>query len=155
MKKTVKTIIKKVPIKITKKAPLKKKVKYFETIGKRKTAVARVRMWDGKGKDFLVNKKPFKDYFQSIELQQVVLIPLVKLDCEDKFRFEVIVHGGGIQAQAGAIRHGISKALINFDSTTFRARLKKAGFLTRDSRKRERKKFGLKRARRAPQWRKR
>ncbi len=145
MKKTVKT---------KKKIPVKKKIKYSETIGKRKTAVARVRMWDKKGKDFLVNKKPFKDYFQSVELQQVVLAPLVKMDCEDKFKFEVVVHGGGLQAQAGAIRHGISRALLNFDPT-FRARLKKAGFLTRDSRKRERKKFGLKRARRAPQWRKR
>jgi len=153
MKKIVKTI-KKAPIKTAKKMPVKKNIKYSETIGKRKTAVARVRMWEEKGKEFLVNKKPFKDYFQTIELQQVALIPLVKLSCEDKFKFEVLVRGGGIQAQAEAIRHGISKALLNFDPT-FRARLKKEGFLTRDSRKRERKKFGLKRARRAPQWRKR
>ncbi len=145
MKKTVKTI---------KKAPVKKNIKYSEEIGKRKTAVARVRMWNEKGKDFLVNKKSLKDYFQSDELQQVVLTPLVKLDCENKFKFEVVVRGGGIQAQAEAIRHGISKALVNFDPTS-RLRLKKAGFLTRDSRRRERKKFGLKRARRAPQWRKR
>jgi len=145
MKKIVKTI---------KKTPVKKKIKYTEAIGKRKTAVARVRMWNEKGKDFLVNKKSLKDYFQSVELQQIVLTPLVKLDCEDKFRFEVVVSGGGIQAQAGAIRHGISRSLLNFDPTS-RIRLKKEGFLTRDSRKRERKKFGLKRARRAPQWKKR
>ena len=141
-------------VKTTKKTPVKKKIKYSESIGKRKTAVARVRMWDEKGKDFLVNKKSLKDYFQSVELQQIVLTPLVKLDCEDKFRFEVVVSGGGIQAQAGAIRHGISRSLLNFDPTS-RIRLKKEGFLTRDSRKRERKKFGLKRARRAPQWKKR
>jgi len=133
--------------------PKAKKEKYFEMMGKRKTAAARVRLSQG-GKGFLVNGKSLEEYFPTFELQQVIKSPLDKMDCLDKFGLSIRVRGGGYQAQAEAIRHGITKALVFFNPE-FRKPLKDAGFLTRDSRMRERKKFGLKRARRAPQWRKR
>lgn len=141
-----------------KKTPKKEKnKKYFSAIGRRKTAIARVRLFNTKekqGEDFLVNEKSLKEYFPINEMQEVILSPLKEANCLDLFNFSVKVKGGGVSAQAGAIRHGISKALILFDSE-LRKKLKKLGFLTRDPRMRERKKFGLKRARRAPQWSKR
>ena len=127
---------------------------YFESIGRRKTAIARVRLYSQGDKTFLVNEKPFEKYFSSIELQQIIMSPLEKMNCLEKFKISVVSRGGGTHAQAEAVRHGISRALILFNPT-FKKRLKSAGFLTRDSRSRERKKFGLKRARRAPQWSKR
>jgi small subunit ribosomal protein S9 len=149
---------------ITKKTPKKKTVKkvkkvekkprYFKAIGRRKTSTAQVRLFRQGGKTFLVNEKPLEKYFPSFELQQIVLSPLDKMSCLDRFKILVKVRGGGINSQAEAVRHGIAKALILFDPD-FRKQLKKAGFLTRDPRMRERKKFGLKRARRAPQWAKR
>jgi len=93
-------------------------------------------------------------YFPIPELQQITIAPLVKTVCLNKFRISVVVKGSGLHAQAEAIRYGLSRALVLFDPK-FRKGLKAEGFLTRDSRMRERKKFGLKRARRAPQWRKR
>jgi small subunit ribosomal protein S9 len=104
--------------------------------------------------DFTVNGKPINAYFPSFELQQIVGVALEKMNCLGKFSVSVNVKGGGFHAQAEAVRHGISRALVIFNQD-FRRRLKKAGFLTRDPRMRERKKFGLKRARRAPQWQKR
>lgn len=133
--------------------------KYFEAVGKRKTAVARVRIFASKKKKkdeeiFTVNNKPLKEYFSGPELQETVFSPFKETDFLNSFRVSARVRGGGISSQAGAVRHGIAKALIIFDPD-LRKKLKKTGFLTRDSRMRERKKFGLKRARRAPQWSKR
>jgi small subunit ribosomal protein S9 len=128
--------------------------KYFESIGRRKTSIARLRLWTRGGKDFIVNGKPYSDYFPTPELQKIVTAPLEKMSCLGKLKISVIVKGGGLSSQAQAVRHGISRALVEFNPS-FRKRLKKAGFLLRDPRMRERKKFGLKRARRAPQWAKR
>ena len=102
----------------------------------------------------MINQKPIEKYFQVPEVQKILMAPLEKMKCIDKFRVSVIVKGGGVISQAEAIRHGLSRVLIIFNPD-FRKRLKKAGFLKRDPRMRERKKFGLKRARRAPQWKKR
>jgi len=161
-KKPVKKAVKKIK-KVTKVTPKKEKEvkkpaikpeRYWETVGRRKTAVARVRFFTQGEKTFLVNGKPFNVYFPLIELQQIAQEALEKMKCIDKFRVSVITNGGGLHARAEAIRHATARALTLFNPD-FRKRLKKAGFLTRDPRMRERKKFGLKRARRAPQWQKR
>ena len=127
--------------------------RYFQAIGRRKTSSARIRFFVNGEKEIFINDKPFRVYFPTLELQGIVLAPL-NIMSVDKFRVLIKVNGGGIHSQAEAVRHGISRALVLVDQDS-RKRLKKAGFLTRDSRMRERKKFGLKRARRAPQWRKR
>lgn len=150
--KAKKKVVKKETEKIIKAEP--KLAKYLETVGRRKTAVARVRLFTQGEKSILVNKKPYQDYFPTLELQQIVMASLETMKSLDKFRISAKVMGGGIHAQAEAVRHGISRALVEFNPD-FRKRLRKAGFLTRDPRMRERKKFGLKRARRAPQWSKR
>jgi small subunit ribosomal protein S9 len=134
--------------------PPKKVVKYYEAIGRRKTAKARVRLFTRGDKEFLVNDKPYNKYFPSLESQQKAIDSLEKMKCLDKFRVLAKVKGGGLNAQAEAVRHGTARALVLFNPD-FKKRLRRAGFLTRDPRMRERKKFGLKRARRAPQWRKR
>ncbi|MBZ9571826.1 30S ribosomal protein S9 [Patescibacteria group bacterium] len=162
--KKKKTIRKKKPTKKRKPKKIKKKVekpkvkpekeKYFEAVGRRKTAVARIRLFTKGEKKFLVNEKPFDIYFPTFELRQIAQAALKKMKCLDRFRISAKVKGGGYHSQAEAVRHGISRTLVLFNSY-FRKRLKKAGFLTRDSRMRERKKFGLKRARKAPQWQKR
>ncbi|MDD2696710.1 MAG: 30S ribosomal protein S9 [Candidatus Pacebacteria bacterium] len=131
-----------------------KKEKYFEGVGRRKTSIARVRFFPQTEKSFSVNEKPLEGYFPTKELQYTVLSPLSLMSLEEQSKVMVRVKGGGISSQAEAVRHGISKALVLFNAD-FRKKLKKAGFLTRDPRMRERKKFGLKRARRAPQWAKR
>jgi small subunit ribosomal protein S9 len=131
-----------------------KPARYFEAVGRRKTAIARIRLFTRGEKLFLVNEKPYQKYFPTLELQQIVTSSLRKMNCLDKFRVLAIVKGGGFRAQAEALRHGIARVLVLFNPD-FRKRLKRAGYLTRDSRMRERKKFGLKRARRAPQWQKR
>lgn len=128
--------------------------RYFEAIGRRKTAVARVRLFTKGDKEFVVNNKPYIQYFQTKEDQETSVASMKKMKCLDKFRITVIVKGGGHTAQAEAVRHGTARVLVDFNQN-FRKRLRKAGFLTRDSRMRERKKFGLRRARRAPQWAKR
>jgi len=128
--------------------------RYFEAIGRRKTAVARVRLFTKGDKEFLVNNKPYQQYFQTTEDQESAVASMKKMKCLDKFRITVKVKGGGHRAQAEAIRHGTARVLVDFNQN-FRKRLRKAGFLTRDPRMRERKKFGLRRARRAPQWAKR
>ena len=136
------------------KKKVSKKPQYFEAVGKRKTAVARVRLFTQGEKQFLVNEKPYDKYFPTFDLQKIANAPLRKMKCLERFQISVKVKGGGIHAQAEAVRHGIARALVEFNPE-FRKRLRRAGYLTRDPRQRERKKFGLKRARRAPQWQKR
>lgn len=161
-KKTKKSVSKKikepkVKKKIAKKEPKIEKAdeeKYFEAVGRRKTAVARIRLFTRGKKEFLVNEQSLVDYFPTMELQQIAQSPLSKMRSLERFKVTVRVKGGGIHAQAEALRHGIARALVLFNPD-YRKRLKKAGFLTRDPRMRERKKFGLKRARRAAQWQKR
>ena len=127
--------------------------KYYGT-GRRKKSIARVYVMPGKGK-ITVNKRDIDEYFGLETLKVVVRQPLELTNTLDKFDVLVNVHGGGFTGQAGAIRHGISRALLQADSEEYRPLLKKAGFLTRDSRMKERKKYGLKAARRAPQFSKR
>ncbi|MFH1859119.1 MAG: 30S ribosomal protein S9 [Patescibacteria group bacterium] len=131
-----------------------KKGEYIEAVGRRKTAVARVRITPNDKNVFIVNSKPLGKYFTTDALQAVVKNPIQQSNLDKKFSISVVVKGGGMQAQAEATRHGISRALVDFD-LELRKNLKKAGFLKRDPRKKERKKFGLKKARRAPQWSKR
>jgi len=142
------------PVKEAVKKATVKKEKYIETVGRRKTSIAIIHLFTKGEKAFLVNKRPYNVYFPTLELQKIVLSALEKMKCIDKFSLDVLVRGGGLHSQAEAVRHGIARALVIFNPD-FRKRLKKAGFLTRDPRMRERKKFGLKRARRAPQWQKR
>ena len=126
---------------------------YFYGTGRRKSSVARVRLYPGSGK-ITINKKNIDDYLGLDTLKVIVRQPLVATDTEGKFDVIVNVKGGGYTGQAGAIRHGISRALLEVDQE-YRPTLKAAGFLTRDSRMKERKKYGLKKARRAPQFSKR
>ena len=128
--------------------------RYIEAIGRRKTAVARIRLFTKGEKEFIVNNKPYQQYFVLPEDQETAVSSMKKMKCFDKFRVTVKVEGGGHRAQAEAVRHGTARVLVDFNQN-FRKRLRKAGFLTRDPRMRERKKFGLRRARRAPQWAKR
>ncbi len=121
--------------------------------GRRKTSSARVYMSDGKGK-IIVNNKSLEDYFGREVARMVVRQPLELCELTEKIDLEIKVSGGGSFGQAGAIRHGISRALVNFD-VELRPQLKKAGFLTRDSRRVERKKPGLKKARKSSQFSKR
>ncbi len=153
-KRPKKEKVRKTPkVKIEKKLTLKKE-RFFEAIGRRKTAVARVRLFTRGEKAIMVNEKPYDIYFPTIDLQQIIRAPLDKMKCFGRFGIIIKVKGGGFHSQAEAVRHGIARALVLFNQD-FKKRLKKAGYLTRDSRMRERKKFGLKRARRAPQWQKR
>lgn len=126
---------------------------YFYGTGRRKNSVARVRVYNGTGK-ITINGRDIDDYFGLETLKLIVRQPLALTGLEDKFDIVVRVNGGGISGQAGAIRHGLSRALLNYDEN-LRPELKKAGFLTRDPRMKERKKYGLKAARRAPQFSKR
>lgn len=128
--------------------------RFLKAVGRRKTAVARVKLFTRGEKTILINEKPFENYFQTAELRQVALEALNKMKCLDKFRVVFKVSGGGLHAQAEAVRHATARALVLFNPD-FRKRLRRVGYLTRDPRMRERKKFGLKRARRAPQWAKR
>lgn len=138
------------------------KEKYFESVGRRKRAVARVRLMTRKSGDELkedaalmtINDKDYLDYFNDLELVATVESPLRKLKSLHRFKVSVKVLGGGLSGQADAVRHGISRALEIFDEN-FRKKLKKAGFLTRDPRRVERKKPGLKKARKAGRWSKR
>ncbi len=128
--------------------------RYFEAVGRRKTAIARVRLFTRGEKQFLVNGKPYQEYFTMAQDQETVTASMRKMKCLDKFKVTVIVRGGGRNAQAEAVRHGTARVLVDFN-INFKKRLRKVGYLTRDPRMRERKKFGLKRARKAPQWAKR
>ena len=128
------------------------KGRYYGT-GRRKSSIARVYLVPGTGK-ITINKRDIDDYFGLETLKLVVRQPLVLTENTDKLDVLVNVHGGGFTGQAGAIRHGISRALLQADAD-YRPVLKKAGYLTRDPRMKERKKYGLKAARRAPQFSKR
>ncbi len=129
-------------------------VAYLYGTGRRKSSVARVRVYKGSGK-IIINDRPIDDYFGLETLKLIVRQPLVLTKTDGNFDIICRVAGGGVTGQAGAIRHGISRALLQHDGEDFRPLLKKAGFLTRDPRMKERKKYGLKAARRAPQFSKR
>jgi len=132
-----------------------KKDHYYEAVGRRKTSVARVRITEAKSNVITVNDgKKLEEYFPTDELQAVASEALLKSAIDEKFSVTALINGGGISGQADALRHGISRALIVFDETN-RSKLKKLGFLKRDPRMKERKKPGLKKARKAPQWSKR
>lgn len=126
----------------------------FQGTGRRKKSIARVRLVPGTG-NFSINKRALDEYFNYEILRAELQRPLTITDNTGKYDVFVTVHGGGFTGQAGAIRHGIARALLKVDSDAFRPTLKAAGFLTRDSRMKERKKYGLKAARRAPQFSKR
>jgi small subunit ribosomal protein S9 len=126
---------------------------YIAAVGRRKTSVARVRVSNGKG-TITVNGRTFETYFPDIFWQRTVKEPLVLVGLDKQVDVSVLVRGGGVNSQAQAIRHGIARAAQQRDKA-LRTTLKKAGFLTRDPREKERKKYGLKRARRAPQFSKR
>ena len=129
------------------------KEKYYEGIGRRKSAVARVRLYTKK-KEITVNGRDYQEYFSILRNQKNLISPFEKMNCPGKYGASIQVSGGGINAQSDAIRLGISRAMIEFNAD-FKKRLRRAGYLTRDARKVERKKYGLKKARRAPQWSKR
>ena len=127
---------------------------YFYGTGRRKSSVARVRVYQGTG-TITINDRSIDDYFGLDTLKLIVRQPLALTETEGKFDIVCTVAGGGVTGQAGAIRHGVARALLQYDSENLRSTLKKAGFLTRDPRMKERKKYGLKAARRAPQFSKR
>lgn len=127
-------------------------VQYYGT-GRRKHSVARVRLIPGDGQ-IIINKRDMNEYFGLETLKLIVRQPLNLTDTQERYNVLVTAHGGGTSGQAGAIRHGISRALLKADPE-LRSTLKRAGFLTRDPRMKERKKYGLKAARRAPQFSKR
>jgi len=135
--------------------------RYWEAVGRRKTSVARVRLFTCRPFDaekekgrILVNNQPYYKYFPTLELQQIVEASLRRMKSLGRFEATVKVKGGGIKGQAEAVRHGLARALVKFNPD-FRKKLKRAGYLKRDPRMKERKKYGLKKARRAPQWSKR
>ena len=125
----------------------------YNAVGRRKKAIARVRLIPGEG-NIVINKRELDDYFGLETLKTVVRQPMTLTETTDRFDVIVNVHGGGYTGQAGAIRHGIARALVKADEE-LKPAIKKAGFLTRDPRMKERKKYGLKAARRAPQFSKR
>ncbi len=135
------------------KANVKKKIQFWGT-GRRKKAIARVRLIPGGNGTIVINDRAFEDYFPQGTLQYIVKQPIVAVDVETKYDIIVNVIGGGYTGQAGAIRLGVARALLEAEENC-RATLKAAGFLTRDPRAKERKKYGLKKARRAPQFSKR
>lgn len=134
--------------------------KYFEAVGRRKTSTARVRIWESNKANFIVNGKDAKEYFKTEGERRLIIDPMIKgQNTEEgkvalKWNVEVRVAGGGVRSQAEAIRHGLSRALVIFNEEN-RGNLKTLGFLKRDPRAKERRKFGLKKARKAPQWSKR
>lgn len=138
------------------------KEKYFQAVGRRKESVARVHLYTKKSTDtveeekalVVVNGKDYRNYFSDANLWNVVESPLRKLKSLNRFKATVVVHGGGMRGQADAIKHGLARALVEFD-LNFRKKLKKSGFLTRDSRIKERRKYGHKKARKMGQFSKR
>lgn len=136
------------------------KGKYIEAVGRRKTSTARVRIMEAAKASFVVNGEDAKEYFKTEDQRRLILDPIVKgtsasgTKSDIKWSVEAHVSGGGIHSQSEAVRHGLARALIESD-ITLRDSLKKLGFLKRDPRAKERRKFGLKKARKAPQWSKR
>lgn len=149
-------IIKQMEATITKKAKdiSEKTERYVETVGRRKTSVARVRITPSSKNNILVNGKELEDYFKIKEMQIIVGQPFAESKIADKFKITAHIKGGGIHSQSEALRHGIARALVAYQAD-LRKTLKKAGYLKRDPRAKERRKFGLKKARKAPQWSKR
>ena len=135
------------------KANVKKKLQFWGT-GRRKKAIARVRLIPGGNGTIIINDRAFEDYFPQGTLQYIVKQPIALLEVESKYDIIVNVIGGGYTGQAGAIRLGVARALLEAEENS-RPKLKAEGFLTRDPRAKERKKYGLKKARRAPQFSKR
>ena len=131
------------------------KRQYQYGTGRRKSSIARVRLYQGGTGSITINGRDIDDYFGLDTLKMVVRQPLATTDMLGKVDLVCTVEGGGVTGQAGAIRHGIARALLQYNSEELRPQLKKAGFLTRDPRMKERKKYGLKGARRAPQFSKR
>ncbi len=127
---------------------------YYEGVGRRKTSTAVVRIFPDEDPEILVNDEPYEDYFPNLEMQESVTAALEKMNTENKFKISVMVKGGGLHSQAEAIRHGVARALVDLNPS-FKKRLKRAGYLTRDPRMKERKKPGKRGARRSPQWQKR
>lgn len=128
--------------------------KYFEAVGRRKTAIARVRLFIAKDSGFEVNGQDLSAYFPTKEMQNTVEEAFKNAKPAEKFHVTAKLVGGGIVAQSEALRHGIARALTIYDMN-LRAPLKKAGYLSRDARAKERRKFGFKKARKSPQWAKR
>ncbi len=129
-------------------------LRYYQGTGRRKTSTARVRIYPEGDGTIIINDKPLRDYFARERDAQHLTEPLKVTGMEEHFNVMVKVQGGGVAGQAGAVRHGISRALLEYDPN-LRPTLRKGGFLTRDPRAKERKKPGLKRARKAPQYTKR
>ncbi len=134
--------------------PTKPTTKYFEAVGRRKTAIARVRLVPGKKTGFEINGKALEAYFPVKEMQITAEEALANSKAAEKFHVSAKIVGGGISAQSEALRHGIARALLEYD-LALRGTLKKLGYLRRDPRAKERRKFGLKKARKSPQWSKR
>jgi len=130
------------------------KGKYIEAVGRRKEAIARVRITPSSKTDITVNGKPYDNYFMTRELRTAAKSPLEKSGLKQGWIITAIIKGGGMSSQAEAFRHGLTRTLVKHDKE-LRTPLKKLGFLKRDPRKKERKKFGLKKARKAPTWSKR
>lgn len=129
------------------------KDKYIEAVGRRKTSIARVRLYSGKG-EIVINDRPFDEYFPTTELKNRAKNQLANIKNLDKFLVSVKMAGGGISSQAEAFRLGLARAIVKADEKT-KPEIKKAKLLSRDAREKERRKFGLKKARKAPQWSKR
>lgn len=134
--------------------PIEEKQRYIETVGRRKTAIARVRITPSAKSSCAINGKDINSYFSTEELRRVAIEAITSTKLAQKFKITAKVTGGGSNGQAEALRHGIARALIIHD-TELRKKVKAAGFLKRDPRAKERRKFGLKKARKAPQWSKR
>jgi small subunit ribosomal protein S9 len=132
----------------------KKQKKYTEAAGRRKTSVARVRLFEDSKSSFLINERTLEDYFPREELRILVKDVFTESGMEKKYFVSALIKGGGSTSQAEALRHGIARALTEINPD-LRPKLKKAGFLKRDPRRKERKKFGLKKSRKSPQWSKR
>jgi small subunit ribosomal protein S9 len=128
--------------------------KYIETVGRRKTSIARARLTPSAKSSFSVNDKTAEEYFKVAEQIAIATDAITKTPLEQKFAVTILVKGGGVNGQAEATRHAVARALIKFD-LSLRKDLKKAGYLKRDPRAKERRKFGLKKARKSPQWSKR
>ena len=128
--------------------------RYIETVGRRKTSIARVRISPAAKTSYMLNDKTLEDYFKTLDLQRVAMSALVTSKLAATFTITAMIKGGGIHSQAEAFRHGVARAIDKYDKE-LHTTLKKAGFLKRDPRAKERRKFGLKKARKAPQWSKR
>ncbi len=133
---------------------IKTNAKYFEAVGRRKTAVARVRLFADSKNIYEINGKTLETYFPTREMQVMAGEALNNAKAAEKFRVSVKVSGSGLASQAEAVRHGVARALLVYD-IQLRSKIKKLGFLKRDARAKERRKFGLKKARKSPQWSKR